>query len=61
MIDNNLDHLAEPFKTKAKVFLEVVRKTYPEIAPFETMRSYTRQVLLFTQRKSWTLKSYHLK
>ena len=61
MIDNNLADLKEPFRTKCKVFLEVARKTYPEITPFETLRTYARQLLLFTQRKSWTLQSYHLK
>lgn len=60
MIDNKIESLVEPFRTKVQVFMNVVRKKYPEIYPFETKRSYKRQLLLFTQRKSWTLKSYHL-
>lgn len=61
MIDNSLDHLAEPFRTKAKVFLACIRTRYPNVAPFETLRSWKRQVWLVATRKSRTYNSYHLK
>lgn len=61
MIDNNIEHLVDPYKTKCKVFLEVCRKKYPRLWVFETLRNLDRQKWLVQNGKSWTLKSYHLK
>ena len=60
MIDNNIEHLVDPFKIKAKVFLEVIRTRYPNVSPFETMRSKARQAILIAKGQSWTFNSKHL-
>lgn len=59
-IENSLEKLSGEFRTKAKVFLEVIRKRYPNVSPFETLRTTSRQMLLVAQGKSRTLKSKHL-
>jgi hypothetical protein len=60
MIDNNIEHLKEPFRSKCRVFLQVIHTRFPNVKAFETLRSKSRQALLFAQRKSWTLNSKHL-
>lgn len=59
-INNSLELLKQPFKNKAIVFLKVIRKTYPNVAPFETLRTRARQIMLMARWSSWTLKSKHL-
>lgn len=61
MIQNSIELLSEPFKTKIKVFLSIVRSKYKNVEPFETLRTYERQIQLVKEKKSWTLNSYHLK
>ena len=61
MIDKNLEHLQEPFRTFAKVFLEVFKMRHPNVAPFETLRTRGRQLTLMATGKSRTMNSYHLK
>lgn len=61
MIDKKIEDLVEPFRTKAKVFLELIHSRFPNVAPFETLRSKGRQRMLRLQRKTWTLNSFHLR
>jgi hypothetical protein len=48
-INNSLELLKQPFKNKAIVFLKVIRKTYPNVAPFETLRTRARQIMLMAR------------
>ncbi len=59
-IENRIELLAEPFKTKVKVFISIIRKKYPKLAPFETIRTKERQKWLVANGKSRTMNSYHL-
>jgi len=49
MINNSLEALSPQFRAKAKVFLKIIRKTFPQVSPFETLRTRERQVLLVAQ------------
>jgi len=60
MIDNKIESLEEPFRTKVRVFLTMVKIKYPNVAPFETRRSLARQKRLKVMGKSWTLNSKHI-
>lgn len=64
MIINSLDKLTGECRIKAKVLQEVVRKKYPNFAPYETWRSRARQAWLYQQLKhKWPVAkpgtSYH--
>lgn len=61
MIDNNLNSLNKTFLNLVLKFLIIVRKKYPNVAPFETGRTLARQKRLKSMGKSKTLNSNHLK
>ena len=61
MIDKNINNLKEPFRTKCKVFLQCIHTKYPNIEQFETLRTKSRQLMLLSTGKTWTLNSYHIK
>ena len=61
MIEKRTVLLTEPFKTKVKVFMRIVKRWYNNLAPFETIRTKERQEWLVKNGKSWTMNSYHLK
>ena len=61
MIDNDIEHLSQPFKDKAKVFFTVLRLYKKNVEAFETLRSKERQKRLVENWKSWTMNSYHIK
>ena len=60
MINNRLEKLKYPFNIKVKIFLTMVKKKYPNVAPYETLRTPSRQKWLVAMGKSWTLNSKHL-
>lgn len=60
MINNNIEELSEPFKSKIKVFMAVVKIYKNNVAIFEWLRTKERQKWLVNNWKSWTMNSYHL-
>lgn len=58
-IQNSLDLLVEPTRTKVSVFYKIIKSVYPNFRPFETLRSLERQKQLVKSGASWTLQSLH--
>ena len=60
MIINDTKMLNYPFITMVDIFLDVVKKKYPNVAIFESLRTKARQRWLVAMGKSRTMNSKHL-
>jgi hypothetical protein len=61
MVNHDLSLLTPDFQKKVKVFMQIVKKKYPNLFPFETYRTPERQRWLFNNKKTFTLNSNHTK